>query len=245
MPTHGVLVEVVVMVDDGVVAGEVVAPRGGIASGVAGTAVATGSVLVSDVAGGGRLKPPGSSSAAPIGIPTRPTAATVPMPVGDDPEAAGFDDAVTLGVAHVPDTVPALASNRGVGLDVPGVEVVPLQTVVLPLMAFCGTMPAKAGLTPGDASCVAPSGTPAGATGAPGPMPSGVAIPSGGGVTCAKAGDAIASAIIAIKSERYFIEDSIADSVQSTEASAVAARGLPGDLAEGRREGARLAKAER
>jgi hypothetical protein len=143
-PAHEVPVDVediaedvlVVMVDDEVVAGEVVVPSGGIASGVAGSAAATGSVLVSDVAGGGRLKPPGSSSAEPIGIPTRPTAATVPMPVGDDPEAAGFADALTLGVAHVPDTVPALASNRGVGLDMPVVEIVPLQTVVLPLIAF-------------------------------------------------------------------------------------------------------------
>src|SRR5438270_2252738 len=160
-----------VMADD-----EVVAPRGEIIRGVTGTAVATGSVLVSDVAGGGRLKPPGSSSAEPIGIPTRPTAATLPMPLGDDPEAAGLDDALTLVVAHVPDTVPALASNRAVGLDMPVVEIVPLQAAVLPLIAFCGTMPANAGLTPGDESWVAPIGTPIGATGEPGPMPSGVAI---------------------------------------------------------------------
>jgi hypothetical protein len=74
------------------------------------------------------------------------------MPLGDDPEAAGLDDALTLVVAHVPDTVPALASNRAVGVDMPVVEIVPLQAAVLPLIAFCGTMPAKAGLTPGDES---------------------------------------------------------------------------------------------
>jgi hypothetical protein len=143
----------IVVADDGLmVVAEVVAPRGEIIRGVVGTAVATGSVVVRDVAGEGRLKPPGSSSAEPIGIPTRPTAATLPMPVGDDPEAAGFADALTLVVAHVPDTVPELASNRGVGLDMPVVELVPLQAAVLPLIAFCGTMPANAGLTPGDES---------------------------------------------------------------------------------------------
>ena len=74
------------------------------------------------------------------------------MPVGDDPEPAGLDDAPALVVAHVPDTVPALASNRAVGLDMPVVEIVPLQAAVLPLIAFCGTIPAEAGLTPGDES---------------------------------------------------------------------------------------------
>jgi hypothetical protein len=209
-----VLLVVCDVVDDGLMVvadDDVVAPRGEIIRGVAGTAVATGSMLVSDVAGGGRLKPPGSSSAEPNGIPTRPTAATLPMPVGDDPEAAGFDDALTLEVAHVPDTVPALASNKGVGVDMPVVEIVAPQAAVLPLIAFCGTIPATAGLAPGDESCVAPSGIPTGATGAPGPMPSGVVTPSGDGVpigegaTCATAGDAIASVMIKVGIERCFI----------------------------------------
>jgi hypothetical protein len=153
-PTHELLL-VGDIVDDGLIVvadDEVVAPTGEVIRGVVGTAVATGSVLVIDVAGGGRLRPPGSSSAEPIGIPTRPTAATLPMPAGDDPEADGFDGAVTPIVAHVPDTVPALASNNAVGVDMPVDEIVPLQAAVLPLIAFCGTMPANAGLTPGDES---------------------------------------------------------------------------------------------
>ena len=44
------------------------------------------------------------------------------------------------------------------------------------------------GLTPGDASSVAPRGIPVGATAAPGPMPSGDVMPSGGpGEICPKA----------------------------------------------------------
>jgi hypothetical protein len=160
------------------------------------------------------------------------------MPVGDDAEAVGFDDALMLEVAHVPDTVPELASNRGVGLVRPVVEIVPPQAAVLPLIAFCGTIPANVGLTPGDESCVAPRGIPAGATGAPGPMPSGVVTPSGDGVptgdgaTCASAGCAIASAATVARIERCFIGVSVSGSAQSAEASLVTGRGLAGDLAE-------------
>ena len=195
---------------------------GDIARGVEGTVVDMLSELLTDVVGGGALKPPGSSSVEPIGIPTRPTAASPPMPVGDDADAVDLEAAPPI-AAHVPDALPALmpASNSAVGSAMPVVRAAePPQTALLPVMALCGTLPATAGLTPGDASCVAPSGTPTGGTGAAGPMPSGDVIPSGdvmpngGGVTCARAGCAPASAAAAARIDRYFIEDSIPDSAR-------------------------------
>jgi hypothetical protein len=65
---------------------------------------------------------------------------------------------------------------------------------MLPVVSPSGDVPDVNGLTPGDASPVAPRGIPVGATGEPGPMPSGDVMPSGEGPgemlippTCAKA----------------------------------------------------------
>jgi hypothetical protein len=69
-----------------------------------------------------------------------------------------------------------------------------LEHDAVPPMEGTGDMPLVVGLTPGEASSVAPMGIPVGATGAAGPMPSGDVKPSGDGPgdvpippTCAKA----------------------------------------------------------
>lgn len=191
---------------------EVVPVKGDI-TGVEGTVVDMPSELVIDVVGGGGLKPPGSSSTEPIGIPTRPTAASPPMPVGDDADAALLEEVPPI-VAHVPDALPALmpASNSAVGSALPVVRAAePPQTELLPVIALCGTLPATVGLTPIVPSCVAPNGTPTGGTGAAGPMPSGDVTPSGdvSDGACARAGWAPASAATAVRIERCFIDHSL------------------------------------
>jgi len=157
---------------------------------------------VTAVTTGGGLRPPTPSSVEPNGIPTRPTVDRVST-LGDEADAAGLDDAGLL-VAHVPDAVPAipLPSNRVVGAEVPEVDV-PVPTdvpavelavpkdasgidppiprhAVWPAVGPRDDAPAIVGLTPGDELSKAPSGIPVGATGAPGPMPSGEVMPSGG-----------------------------------------------------------------
>lgn len=84
-----------------------------------------GSVDVIVVTGGTGLRPPGTSSLEPIGIPVRPTAAVAPIPAGEDPDAAGFDPTLMPAVEHVPDAVPAIPppSKPAVLPDVPGVIV--------------------------------------------------------------------------------------------------------------------------
>jgi hypothetical protein len=150
----------------------------------------------------GGLRPPTPSSVAPSGIPTRPTDGTEPIPVGDEAvDAAGPAKELLPNVGQVPDAVPVMLmpppSNGKVELDVPMPDVVPMleltapkdacgieppmpeHVVMLPVVAPIGDAPI--GLTPGDASSVAPRGMPAGATREPGPMPSGDVMPSGEG----------------------------------------------------------------
>jgi hypothetical protein len=78
--------------------------------------------------------------------------------------------------------------------DASGIEPPMPERVVLLVVAPIGDAPDVIGLRPGDASSVAPKATRAGATGKPGPMPSGDVIPSGNGPgemlippTCAEA----------------------------------------------------------
>jgi hypothetical protein len=135
---------------------------------------------------GGGLRPPTLSSVEPKGMPTRPTADD-PIPVGDEADAAGAID--ELLAAQVPDAVPPRPppSKIVVEPDVPGfampVELpnapAPEHAVAPPIAGTTGDAPDVIGLTPGDASSVAPSGMPVGATGAAGPMPSGDVTPSG------------------------------------------------------------------
>jgi hypothetical protein len=88
-----------------------------------------------------------------------------------------------------------VAVDVSVPKDVCGIEPpMPEHVVVLPVVAPIGDAPDVIGLTPGDASSVAPKGTRVGATGEPGPMPSGELMPRGEASgemlippTCAKA----------------------------------------------------------
>jgi hypothetical protein len=85
---------------------------------------ATGGWLCMAISGNG-LRPPGESSVDPMGIPTRPTVELEPRPAGEEFDAAGLEDAVTVppAPAHVPEAFPdrPAPSNRGVGADAPPV----------------------------------------------------------------------------------------------------------------------------
>ena len=144
--------------------------------------------IVNTVAGSG-LRPPGLSAVEPSAIPGEPVAASVPFAVGEEAEAAAVE--LLPAVGHVP-PAPAPPSNNAEGSDTPVVRAAaPPQAELLPVIALCGTAVAIIGLTPGTASCVAPSGIPTGGTCVAGPMPSGEVIPSGdvvpigGSVVCA------------------------------------------------------------
>jgi hypothetical protein len=104
----------------------------------------------------------------------------------------------------MPDVVPL---ELGKPNDVCGIEPpTPEHVVTLLVVSPSGDVPDVNGLTPGDASSVAPMGIPVGATGAPGPMPSGDVMPSAGPgeifipPTCAEAGPQLrrATAVTAI-----------------------------------------------
>jgi hypothetical protein len=134
--------------------------------------------------------------------------------VGEEAELAGPAKALPLVVAQMPDAVPTVPppsktefETDVLAEDVPVVELsVPdvVEVVVVPKDACgieppmpehgvlaanpSGDAPDVVGLTPGDASSVAPRGMPVDATAEPGPMPSGDVMPSGGpGEICAKA----------------------------------------------------------
>jgi hypothetical protein len=179
--------------------------EGEIIKGVAGTAVVTGSVLVIDVEGSSGLTPALPISNEPNGIPVR---AAPPGVTGD---VAAIDDALLLVVPHGPDAAVLP------GIDIPApIPIPPPSKVDVELDMADDVLPVVGqgnGLSPGEASCVAPIGIPAGAMDEPGVMPSGDVAPMVGvRLTCARAGGAIVSAIVAIKSERCFIEHSISDS---------------------------------
>jgi hypothetical protein len=166
---------------------------------------------------GGGLRPPVPSSIEPNGIPTRPTDDGEPIPVGDEADPAGPDTELLAMPAQVPDAVPAVPppSKMAVEPDVPAADVatpddIPAVGLPRPEHALPGTAlkgdngdaPDVIGLTPGDASSVAPRGIPVGATAGAGPMPSGDVMPSGdepGDVpsppTCAAAGPQPKSAV--------------------------------------------------
>jgi hypothetical protein len=87
----------------------------------------------------------------------------------DEPDVPGVD-------IPVPDELPVSA----LVLDkFPAIELMPLQVAVLSVAGPSGEAPDVIGLTPGDASSVAPKGIPVAGTWGAGPMPSGDVIPSG------------------------------------------------------------------
>jgi hypothetical protein len=152
------------------------------------------------------LRPPTPSSVEPIGIPTLPTDDTEPIPVGDEAIAAGPAKEPLALAAQSPDALPAIPPPSKSAVAVPDPPVVelpmpedapadeaptpkdacgsepPMPPHVVPLLVegAMGEVPDIIGLTPGDASSVAPMGILAGATGEPGPTPSGDVMPSEG-----------------------------------------------------------------
>jgi hypothetical protein len=134
-------------------------------------------------------------STEPSGIPVR---ATLPGAVDD---IAAVDEALPLGLA--PQITPLLGNEVPIPIpppsyvlapDIPDEDVgLPTAEHVVPTPAI-PAVPSVSGLSPGDASSVAPKGNPVGGTDAPGIMPSGeVAAIPGVGVpippTCEKAGE--------------------------------------------------------
>ena len=114
------------------------------------------------------------------------TPVDIPVPTDDpDTELNGIP------VMGLPGVIAVLTPNEACGTEPP----MPEHSAMLPVAGPIGDAPDVVGLTPGDASSVAPSGMPTGATGKPGPMPRGDVMPSGEepGVmpippTCAEAG---------------------------------------------------------
>jgi hypothetical protein len=147
------------------------------------------------------LRPPTPSSVEPIGIPTLPTDDTEPIPVGNEVDAAGPAKELPALAAQAPDALPAIPPPSKVArLDAPVIELPmpedapvgeaarpkdacgndpPMPPHALLVEGAMGDVPDTIGLTPGDASSVAPMGILVRATGKPGPTPSGDVIPSG------------------------------------------------------------------
>lgn len=190
----------------------------------AGTSVVTvgaglGLIVETDDDGKGiALSPPSPVWTEPNGIPVRETS------LGDEDDendiAADDDAAPLVLVPHVP----AVAALPGNGIPVPIPNPPPSKFVLepdapadgLPMAAHVVPVPViplasvSAGLSPGDASSVAPMGRPTGGTGEPNVMPSGEVVPITGlsiAPTWAKTGLPLksAAAVAAINARRIVI----------------------------------------
>jgi hypothetical protein len=150
---------------------------------------------------GGGLRPAAPSSVEPNGIPVRPPDDAAPAPVGDEADAAGVAWEVPPLVGQPPDVAPP-PSKVDIEPDMPVLE---LELAVPHGITSVDNTPDVVGLTPGDASSVAPSGTPVGATAEPGPMPSGDVIPSGDPPTWATAEPQATSAAAVAATKRINI----------------------------------------
>ncbi|MGA6962791.1 MAG: hypothetical protein WBZ51_04035 [Xanthobacteraceae bacterium] len=140
----------------------------------------------------GGLRPPPPISVEPNGIPTGPTGELDPIPVPD--EAIGVDPAKEPPLAaQVPDALPVIPPPSKTAVAVPDAPVigelampadVPADEAphVVPVLVagLMGDVPDINGLTADVVSSVAPMGVLVGATGEPGPKPSGDVKPSGG-----------------------------------------------------------------
>ena len=138
---------------------------------------------------GGGLRRPRSARSSPREC--RPGRPPSPIPFRSATKPTSRVPLTNCWQRKVPDAVPPRPppSKIVVEPDVPGfampVELpsapAPEHAVAPPIAGTTGDAPDVIGLTPGDASSVAPSGIPVGATGAAGPMPSGDVMPSGDG----------------------------------------------------------------
>jgi hypothetical protein len=128
----------------------------------------------------GGLRPPTAISVEPNGIPTPPTDGADPIPVPDEATGAGPAEEPPP-AAQVPDAVPPIPPPSKSAVAVPDAPDDEAPHVAPMLVAgVMGDVADMNGLTPGDASSVAPMGILVGATGEPGPRPSGDVMPSGG-----------------------------------------------------------------
>jgi hypothetical protein len=150
----------------------------------------------------GGLRPPTPISVEPKGMPRRLTDDVDPIPVEGVADPADGAPAVP---AQVPEALPEVPppSNIVVEPTVPAVDIpvlkevpdievpmpgdacgseppAPEQVAMPPIASPSGDAPDVSGLTPDDVSSVAPIGILVGATGEPGPTPSGDVIPSAG-----------------------------------------------------------------
>jgi hypothetical protein len=179
--------------------------------------VGAGLIVETDDDGTGvALSPPSPIWTEPNGIPVRET------PLGDEDIAADDDAAPLVLVLHVPD----VAELPGNDIPVPIANPPPSKFVLAtdapadgPAMAehivpapVIPIVSVSAGLSPGDASSVAPMGRPTGGTEEPGVMPSGEVEPIPGvGLpippTCAKTGlqPKSAAAVAVINARRIVI----------------------------------------
>ena len=141
----------------------------------------------------GGLRPPPPISVEPIGMPTGPTDELDPIPVPDEAIGAGPVEEPPPLAPQVPDALPVIPPPSKTAVaepDVPVIEELPMPAdvpadeaphVVPVLVAgLMGDVPDINGLSAGAASSVEPMGVLVGATGEPGPKPSGDVKPSGG-----------------------------------------------------------------
>jgi hypothetical protein len=153
----------------------------------------------------------------PIGAQVPDALPAMPPPSNTDVEAVPAADIpvpadVPVIEVLMPDVVPLVElgePNDACGNEPPKPEQVAMLLVVSP----SGDVPDVNGLTPRDPISVAPMGMPVGATGAPGPMPSGDVMPSGDepgeiAPTCAAAApqSRTAAAIAATKKKRVIAD---------------------------------------
>jgi hypothetical protein len=216
-----------------VTVGDTVVTAGNVAvveTGDDGTSVVTvgaglGLIVETDDDGKGvALSPPSPVWTEPNGIPVR------EMSLGDEDDendiAADDDAAPLVLVPHVP----GVAALPGSGVPVPIPNPPPSKFVLepdapadgIPMAAHVVPVPViplasvSAGLSPGDASSVAPMGRPTGWTGEPNVMPSGEVVPITGVAlpippTCAKTGLQLnsAAAVAVINARRIMISVSL------------------------------------
>jgi hypothetical protein len=140
----------------------------------------------------GGLRPAPPISVEPSGMPTGPTDELDPIPVPD--EAIGADPAKEPPLAaQVPDALPVIPPPSKTAVAVPDVPDIgePPRPADIPadeaphvvpvlVAGLMGDVPDINGLTADVVSSVAPMGVLVGATGEPGPKPSGDVKPSGG-----------------------------------------------------------------
>jgi hypothetical protein len=139
--------------------------------------VSVGGLTIGTTSGG--LRPPPPSWVAPSGIPVRPPEDTEPIAVGDEADAAGPARELPAEVQPL-DAIPVPPPSKSAAEpDMPVFELGLGLAIAQGALPSPDNTPGAVGLRPGDASCIAPRGTPVGATAVPGPIPSGDVMPSG------------------------------------------------------------------